>query len=138
SALVGGPGDREKAERISGLCEHPPVNLTGRTSLMGLAALMKHCTLFLGNDAGPMHMAAAVGAPVVSLFGPSDPRVWGPRGHQVEVLYKGLDCRRCFHPTCTRGAKSCMNLISVDEVLDATERFLSPNPQPSNLQPVRS
>jgi predicted lipopolysaccharide heptosyltransferase III len=137
-AVVGGPGDQEQAGRIAGLCARPPVNLAGRTSLLGLAALMKHCALFIGNDAGPMHMAAAMGAPVVGLFGPSDPSVWGPRGAQIEVIFKGLDCRRCFHPTCTRGAESCMNLISVDEVFDATERFLSLKPQTSNLQPVRS
>lgn len=124
SALVGGAGDQEKAERIVTRCGHPPANLTGRTSLMGLAALMKHCTVFVGNDAGPMHMAAAVGAPVVGLFGPSDPRVWGPRGAQVEVIYKGMDCRRCFHPTCERGPDSCMNQISVDEVIQAVDRLL--------------
>jgi predicted lipopolysaccharide heptosyltransferase III len=125
SVLVGGAEDREKAERISALCGHPPVNLTGRTSVMGLAALMKHCTFFVGNDAGPMHMAAAVGVPVVALFGPSDPRVWGPRGVQFEVIYKGMDCRRCFHPTCERGSESCMNQIGVDEVVEAVDRLLA-------------
>ena len=124
SALVGGPGEQEKAERLSALCEHAPVNVTGRTSLPGLAALMRHCALFVGNDAGPMHMAAAVGTPVVALFGPSDPAVWGPRGVQSSVLYKGLDCRACFHPTCTRGSDSCMNRISVEEVLEETKRLL--------------
>jgi predicted lipopolysaccharide heptosyltransferase III len=125
SALVGGEGERGKAERIGSQCPHAPVILAGRTSLSGLAALMKSCTLFVGNDAGPMHMAAAVGTPVVGLFGPSDPRVWGPRGERVEVLYKGVDCRPCFHPSCDRGPESCMNQIRVDDVLEAADRLLS-------------
>ncbi|MBI5854236.1 MAG: glycosyltransferase family 9 protein [Nitrospirae bacterium] len=137
-ALVGGPGDQEQAGRITGLCARPPVNLAGRTSLLGLAALMKHCALFIGNDAGPMHMAAAMGAPVLGLFGPSDPSVWGPRGAQIEVIYRGLDCRRCFHPTCERGAESCMNQIPVEEVVQAANRLLRLKPQASNLRPVRS
>ena len=125
SALVGGVGDREKAGRIASLCRRPPIDLVGRTSVMGLAALMKHATLFIGNDAGPMHMAAALGVPVVGLFGPSDPRVWGPRGACVDVLYKGMDCRGCFHPACERGAESCMNQITVAEVMQAVDRMLA-------------
>lgn len=125
SAIVGGDGEVDKAERIAAQCRRPPVILAGRTSLLGLAALMKRCLFFVGNDAGPMHMAASVGAPVVGLFGPSDPRVWGPRGAQVEVLYKGFDCRRCFHPACERGAESCMNHIGTEEVVQAADRLLA-------------
>ncbi len=125
SALVGGAGEQDKAACISALCRQPPVNLVGRTSVLELASLMKQAALFVGNDAGPMHMAAALGVPVVGLFGPSDPRVWGPRGARVDVLYKGMDCRRCFHPACERGAESCMNQIEVDEVMQAVDRGLT-------------
>jgi len=90
-----------------------------------LPALMKKCRVFVGNDAGPMHMAAAVGCPVVALFGPTDPAVWGPYGKQCHTIYKGLDCRECFHPGCSRGEMSCMKLISVDEVLQAVKPVLS-------------
>jgi len=65
-----------------------------------------------------------VGTPVVALFGPSNPREWGPRGGPVEVLYKEIDCRSCFHPTCTRGEENCMKLIAVPEVVAAAERLL--------------
>ncbi|MGH7256573.1 MAG: glycosyltransferase family 9 protein, partial [Nitrospirales bacterium] len=82
------------------------------------------CALFIGNDNGPMHIAAAVGTPVLGLFGPSDPAVWGPRGNGHVVLYKGLDCRECFHPTCDRGEENCMRQISVDEVFEAATRLL--------------
>lgn len=124
--LVGGsPAEREAAETIRARARSAPVVLAGRTSLLEFAALLARCALFVGNDNGPMHMAAALDVPVVALFGPSDPAVWGPRGRRVQVLYKGLDCRRCFHPTCVRGEESCMKLISVDEVSAAAERALA-------------
>ena len=66
----------------------------------------------------------AVGTPVVALFGPSNPAEWGPRGGAAEVIYKGLDCRTCFHPTCLRGEQNCMQLITIDEVIMAAARLL--------------
>jgi predicted lipopolysaccharide heptosyltransferase III len=128
--LVGDGRDHEVAEHIRGLAKHRPVSFVGRTSLLELAALMKRCALFIGNDAGPMHMAAAVWTPVIGLFGPSDPAVWGPRAPQVEVIYKGMDCHACFHATCIRGEESCMKLISVDEVFEAARRFLPIKQEP--------
>jgi len=123
--LVGGDAsDRGVAEVIRRRARSAPTVVAGRTTLLQLAALLKHCTLFIGNDNGPMHIAAALGTPVVALFGPSDPAVWGPRGGRAEVLYKGLDCRQCFHPTCKRGEESCMNQISVDEVFAAARQLL--------------
>ena len=71
-----------------------------------------------------MHIASAVGTSVVALFGPSNPREWGPRGGLVKMLYKRLDRRSCFHPTCTRGEENCMKLIAVDEVFALAQRHL--------------
>ena len=123
--LIGGDArERELAEMIRDRARSRPAVIAGRTSLLQYAAILKRCALFVGNDNGPMHMAAAVGTPVVALFGPSDPSEWGPRGGPAEVLYKGLDCRRCFHPTCRRGEDSCMKQISVDEVYAAAQRLL--------------
>ena len=123
--LIGGESrERALAETVRVQARSAPAVVAGRTSLRQHAALLKRCALFVGNDNGPMHMAAAVGTPVVALFGPSNPSEWGPRGGLVEVLYKGLDCRRCFHPTCDRGEQSCMKQISVDEVFAAAQRLL--------------
>jgi len=123
--LVGGDAhDRPVAEAIQARARSAPTVMAGRTTLLQLAAILKRCALFVGNDNGPMHMAAAMGTPVVALFGPSDPSVWGPRGGRAEVLNKGLDCRGCFHPTCTRGEESCMKQISVEEVFSAAQKFL--------------
>lgn len=123
--LVGGDArDREVAGAICARARSAPAVLAGCTTLLPFAAVLKRCALFVGNDNGPMHMAAALGVPVVALFGPSAPAVWGPRGGRTEVIYKGLDCRRCFHPTCHRGEESCMKLISVEEVYQACARLI--------------
>jgi lipopolysaccharide heptosyltransferase II len=126
--LIGGDAkERDLAEAIRAGARTSVVPLAGRLTLLQYAAVLKRCALFVGNDNGPMHMAAALGVPVVALFGPSNPAEWGPRGARVEVLYKGLDCRRCFHPTCTRGEESCMRQITVDEVSAAAGRLLARN-----------
>ena len=122
--LVGSRNEQFLETEILKSAKRPIASLIGKTSLLELAALMKRCRLFIGNDAGPMHVAAAVGCPVVALFGPSDPAVWGPRGKHARTIYKGLDCRECFHPGCSRGEQSCMRLITVQEVSEAAEEFL--------------
>lgn len=123
--IIGGSEpERALAEEVRRLARSTPTVLAGRTPLLTYATVLKRCRLFVGNDNGPMHMAAALGIPVVALFGPSNPDEWGPRGPEVRVLYKGLDCRRCFHPTCERGEESCMKRISVDEVWAAVESLL--------------
>lgn len=123
--LIGGDcHDREVAEAIRKAAHATPTILAGEATLLEYAAILKRCALFVGNDSGAMHIATAVGTPVVALFGPSNPLEWGPRGGPMEVLYKGLDCRICFHPTCRRGEWSCMRLISVDEVFAAGKRLI--------------
>ncbi len=122
--IGGNEPERLLAEEVRRLARSTPTVLAGRTPLLTYAAILKRCRLFVGNDNGPMHMAAALGVPVVALFGPSNPGEWGPRGPQVRVLYKGLDCRRCFHPTCARGEESCMKRISVEEVWTAVGALL--------------
>ncbi len=124
-AIGGNDGERPVGEAILRQAKSAPALLMGRTSLRHYAAVLKRCALFVGNDNGPMHMAATLGVPTVGLFGPSNPAEWGPRGPYVKTLYKGLDCRRCFHPTCTRGAESCMNRITVDEVFAAAAEMLT-------------
>jgi predicted lipopolysaccharide heptosyltransferase III len=122
--LIGGNQQEfELAERICGTAASRPINLAGRADMRIYAAVLKRTSLFVGNDSGAMHVAAAVGAPVVALFGPSDPKEWGPRGAAAAVLYKGIDCRICFHPTCERGEQNCMKLIGIEEVLSAIDRL---------------
>ncbi len=88
-ALLGGPEDRELAEEIAqelraGFCD--AVNTAGRLDLLAAAALLERASLFIGNDSGLMHLAAAVGAPTIGLFGPSDDRVYAPFGPRTRVV----------------------------------------------------
>ena len=100
-----------------------PRVVAGKFSLLQFAALAKHCALFVGNDGGAMHIAAAMGTRCGAL-GPTYPRRSGPRGRPAQVIYKGLDCRACYHPACLRGDDSCMQQITVDEVFGAASRML--------------
>ncbi len=122
--LGGDQREREVAEQVARKSHCAPIVVAGKFSLLQFASLMRHCALFVGNDGGAMHIAAAVGTPVVALFGPTYPQRWGPRGESTQVIYKGLDCRACYHPTCLRGDDSCMQQITVDEVFVAASRML--------------
>ena len=123
--LIGGSDqDIDLAQQIRQMAKSSPIIMAGRTTIKQFAAIAKKSALFVGSDSGAMHIASAVGTPVVALFGPSNPAEWGPRGGPVEVLYKGLDCRSCFHPTCTRGEENCMRLIAVEEVMSASSRLM--------------
>ena len=123
--LIGGSSaDLDLAQQIRQMAKSRPTIMAGRTTIKQFAAIAKRSVLFVGSDSGAMHIAAAVGTSVVALFGPSNPREWGPRGGPAEILYKEIDCRICFHPTCTRGEENCMRRISVEEVIAAAQKLL--------------
>ena len=123
--LIGGSGqDGDLAQKIQLMSQSRPTILAGRATIKQFAAIAKQSALFVGSDSGAMHITTAVATPVVALFGPSDPREWGPRGGPAEVIYKGLDCRACFHPTCQRGEQNCMRLITTDEVMMAAAQLM--------------
>ena len=123
--LVGGSSqDGDLAQQIRQMAKSSPVIMAGSTTIRQFAAIAKKSALFVGSDSGAMHIASAVGTPVVALFGPSNPLEWGPRGGAADVIYMGLDCRVCFHPTCRRGEGNCMKLITVDAVYASARRML--------------
>ena len=123
--LIGGSDqDIDLAQQIRQTAKSKPIIMAGRTTIKQFAAIARKSALFVGSDSGAMHIASAVGTPVVALFGPSSPREWGPRGGPVEVVYKEIDCRSCFHPICARGEENCMRLIAVHEVCAAAQRLL--------------
>ena len=126
--LLGGEQEQGIARAILDQVEIGCRSLVGRLELLELAAVLRQASLFVGNDNGPMHIAAAMGTPVVGLFGPADPRIWGPAGQGHAVLYKGVDCTPCFPGGCRRGEENCMRLITLDEVIPVVERILE---QPS-------
>jgi 3-deoxy-D-manno-octulosonic-acid transferase/heptosyltransferase-1 len=103
--------------RIRALMQAPSASVAGETSLRELAALYRTASVLLTTDSGPMHLAAAVGTPVVALFGPTSPERTGPYGEGHVVIRQGLPCSPCFRKTCE--TMECMKTISVDEVFHA-------------------
>ena len=95
------------------------LNLCGRTSLRENISLYRVTDLFFGVDSGPMHMAAAVGVPVVALFGPTDERKWGPWGENHTVITKRLSCHPCKPHKCRDN--ECMQRISIEETVAVLE-----------------
>jgi len=98
------------------------VNLAGKTGLKELAGLFSLADLVLTPDTGPMHLAAAVQAPLIALFGPTAPWRTGPYGNNHVILRKPLACSPCFKKKCP--TMECMKSLSVEEVLEAVEKKL--------------
>jgi len=101
------------------------LNLAGKTGLRDLAGIFSLSDLVLTPDTGPMHLAAAVKAPLVALFGPTAPWRTGPYGNSPAILRKSLACSPCFKKKC--GTMECMNSISVEEVLATAEKIMFKN-----------
>ncbi len=117
--IVGSKDDVPIAEEIASLVHERIVIATGKTSIRRLAALLEKVNLLITNDSGPMHIAAALGTPVVALFGPTDPELTGPYGRGHVVLRKNPDCSPCLRRPCTEGKPVCMEMITVEDVVQA-------------------
>lgn len=122
--ITGGNKEKEVIRSITFRMKTPVRSLAGQTSVLELAALFRKAALFIGSDSGPMHIAAAVGTPVIALFGPTDPLVWGPWGDGHTVISKHLPCSPCKVTRCDRGKECCMDQISLEEVLDEVTRHM--------------
>ena len=116
-------GEAGPLDRIRAQMKTQAVNLGGKTTLRDLAFLYRQAALVITTDSGPMHLAAAVGTPVIALFGPTDPARTGPYGPGHRVIRGGLHCMPCFKKQCE--TKSCMNQIAVEEVFTATKEMLT-------------
>lgn len=90
--------------------------VAGHTTLRDLMALIAECDVFVTNDSGPMHLANAIGTPLVAIFGSTSPALTGPLGDGVRVLNAGVPCSPCFERTCPRKDLKCMTTITADEV----------------------
>jgi 3-deoxy-D-manno-octulosonic-acid transferase/heptosyltransferase-1 len=115
--------EREPIEKIASLMTSESINLGGTTSLLDLAYLYKKAQMVITTDSGPMHLAAAVGTPVIALFGPTDPARTGPYGVNHTIIRAGLSCSPCFLKKCS--TKKCMEDITPQQVFAAVERKLT-------------
>ena len=120
--VFGGPAERELGESVSRLASSSElVNLAGLTQLEEAIALIGSCGLFITNDSGLMHVAAALDVPLVAVFGPTDPRTTSPWSRRHVVVRKeGVCCSPCLKRECDVDHR-CMRSISVDDVLGAAE-----------------
>jgi heptosyltransferase-2 len=118
AVLVGTAGDRATGREIESAAS--PVNLIGRTDLAELMGVIARCRAFLSNDSGAMHLAAALGVPVVAVFGPTDERATAPVGDHT-VLTADVFCRPCMLRECPIDHR-CMKRITADAVAEALFR----------------
>jgi heptosyltransferase I len=116
--FTGGLDDRRMIERVLTLMKHSNVeNWAGETTLKELAALASVSDMFITTDTGSMHLAAAVGAKVLALFGPTAPWRTGPYGRSNTVVRSGIDCSPCFQRNCGKNVM-CMTGITVADVMN--------------------
>lgn len=119
--VVGGPDDVSLADEIRERAASKPLSLAGKLDLLQLAAVLERCNAVVSGDTGPMHMATAVGTPVIALFGAADPARTGPvgRGHIV-LQARDVACVPCRNRRCgNRSGLECMNKLSAKSVFNA-------------------
>jgi heptosyltransferase II len=122
-------GDQAGAPLVQDICRDMPervFNLAGKTNLRELMALIQSCNVFLSNDSGPMHIAAALKTPLVALFGSTSDIKTGPSYGISKVIHKHVECSPCYKRVCPIDFR-CMKRIEVDEVYDALRSFLLPS-----------
>lgn len=122
--IIGARGEEPIARRIAERMRTRAVIMTGRTSIRELMAILTRCHLLLTNDTGPMHVAAALDVPIVSVFGPTDPSTTAPYGLPGSVVRQPVDCSPCLKRECPLDHR-CMTSLSVEHVVEVALRQLS-------------
>ena len=139
-AVLGAAEDQAMGETIARAEPQRCLNLCGQTTLPEMVEWLRLCRLMITNDTGPMHVAAALGTPLVALFGPTEPRRTGPYGQLENVLRLDLPCSPCFESYCSwERPHECLKAISPDAVVERACRLLGQDPlgvHPSGCQPV--
>jgi len=128
--LTGAPGDRAQVEIVrSALPADRVLDLSAGTDLLTTAAIIQQLDLFVTGDTGPMHLARAVGTPIVAIFGPSDPRRYGPRGVRDTIVRVDLPCSPCNRirlppARCTGHTPDCLDGVATERVVAAIDEAL--------------
>jgi heptosyltransferase-2 len=122
--LFGTAAEANVSKAISAEMRQPPIDLTGKTAIADLPALLSQCHLFIGNDSGAMHVAAAVGVPVVAVFGPTDPFGTSPVTQRCSIVQQRPYCSPCFLRRCPTDHR-CMTAITAGMVEAVAKPWLS-------------
>lgn len=118
--VVGGPSERALGDVLAKAVPGRVLSLCGETSLREMVEWIRGARLFLGNDSGPMHIAAALKTPTVSIFGPTDPSRTGPYTDRATVLRRDLPCSPCLKDKCSyQEPLACLHRIPVTDVVRA-------------------
>ena len=123
--IFGGPKEAELVQTVANLMNAPAIPFAGNLQVRELAACLEKCDLFLTNDTGPMHIAAAVGTPTVSLFGPGNHIRFQPLGTSHQTIRHAVPCSPCKQFTDKCKDNICMKGIGVDEVWESISRALA-------------
>jgi heptosyltransferase-3 len=135
TVVVGISEERKKSINIVNNCKEKIFNLTGKTSLDELAGVLSLSSLHLGVDSAAPHIAAAVGTPTITIYGPSDWKDWAPQGKKHSVVFPDCDCVPCYQKGCDNTGRSrCLEELEVDKVKGVIQEFLDHN----GKTPVRS
>lgn len=125
-AIMGGTGDRAVGEALRESAPARTLDLTGRTTLPEMVEWIRLGELMITNDTGPMHVAAALGKPVVALFGPTEPARTGPYGQTGQVLRRALACAPCLKSRCSSARPlECLTSIRPEEVCARARALLA-------------
>jgi len=126
--LIGSREEKDLSARMAFESGVKVINLTGALDLKQLAALLKRASLFIGNDSGPMHMAAALDVPVIAIFGRNIPGVsptrWRPWGIKHIVFHEDSGCFPCYDAECPYEYK-CIRAVTVDAVFEAVQKIMT-------------
>ncbi|MFO1026580.1 MAG: glycosyltransferase family 9 protein [Acetobacteraceae bacterium] len=139
--LIGGPDEVEVVNDLLKRTQHPQAlaSMAGKAPLADLPSLLLNCVLYIGNDSGPKHIAAAVGLPTIGIHsGVVDPVEWGPLGPNALALRRNMTCSPCYLANaadCTRGL-ACLRHLDVSEVYDAAVTLLRPRLAALGLLPA--
>lgn len=124
--LFGSKSDRERTDRVQQHTSLPCVNVAGETTLREAIGLINCCDLFISNDSGLMHLAGALGIPLVAIFGSTNPVTTSPVGEKSVVVHKDVPCSPCMKKVCPTDFM-CMNLITSDDVYQSAKTLLEEN-----------
>jgi heptosyltransferase-2 len=122
AVILGGASESALAREVAAALDEPALQLQGKTSLGELIGVLSELTLFLSNDSGPMHLAAALGVSTLAVFGPTDPTETGPLGPRARYVREPVECSPCLYRDCPIDHR-CMERVTVSRAYEEATRL---------------